>query len=409
MELKTTPTSPRARRSKEIEKLYQEGLSTIERPTKSRSSLVLSIVLAALVGVLGSAVGLFVISQVAPDLQLFGGEYRGDQVVVRGTLSAQTVAKALSTIQPSLVMIFPEKPTESADSLEQVYLPAQKVGNAVVLSTDGWLVTDAGSIADLGRRYVAVDSQRTVHPVEQIIADPATRVYYLKVSSEGLTPAGFEGTAPIAGDSTIAVSLDATSLAPIARTTALVGTSGTPASTIVDALHSTERLAHTLELAETLPRSFGGAALVSNRGELVGVLLSSESGVMRAEPVTHLSTALKSVLEHDRVRRPALGVHYLDLATTLNVPLSLTDGAKQGVLVIGLTDQGIPAVESDSAAAAAELSEHDIITAVNGTPLDRRVDLAELVQSFDRGTVLTLGITRQGSQEELTVTLGELE
>mgnify|MGYP005836247407 CR=1 FL=1 len=92
-----------------------------------------------------------------------------------------------------------------------------------------------------------------------------------------------------------------------------------------------------------------------------------------------------------------LGVAYetltSELADTLSV--SVTDGA-----VIREVQEGSPAEE-------AGLQENDIITAVNGEPVDAQRTLHERLYAYEAGEVVTLSVLRDGERLSVDVTLGE--
>lgn len=66
----------------------------------------------------------------------------------------------------------------------------------------------------------------------------------------------------------------------------------------------------------------------------------------------------------------------------------------------------IERVYEDTPAAEAGLQEGDIITAVDGDPVDQRRTLSERLAAYDEGEVVTLTVIRDGEELSLDVTLG---
>jgi len=66
----------------------------------------------------------------------------------------------------------------------------------------------------------------------------------------------------------------------------------------------------------------------------------------------------------------------------------------------------IEQVFEDTPAATAGLQEGDIITAVDGDPVDQRRTLSERLAAYDEGEVVTLTVLRDGEELSLSVTLG---
>ena len=67
----------------------------------------------------------------------------------------------------------------------------------------------------------------------------------------------------------------------------------------------------------------------------------------------------------------------------------------------------IQLVDPDSAAAEAGLLEGDIVTAVNGEPVDQERTLRDRIYAYEPADVITLTVLRGGESMEVEVTLGE--
>lgn len=85
----------------------------------------------------------------------------------------------------------------------------------------------------------------------------------------------------------------------------------------------------------------------------------------------------------------------LDEQVAAENDVELTDGAL------------VKEVVADSPAAEAGLEVGDIITAVNGEPVDQERTLRDRVSAYEAGDVITLTIVRAGAEQQLDVTLGE--
>ena len=72
-------------------------------------------------------------------------------------------------------------------------------------------------------------------------------------------------------------------------------------------------------------------------------------------------------------------------------------------------DQTIKKLEvvAGSPAAQAELQVGDVITAINGQPLDERHPLVSLLLEHVAGATITLEVMRNGQTFQTTLTLGE--
>ena len=82
--------------------------------------------------------------------------------------------------------------------------------------------------------------------------------------------------------------------------------------------------------------------------------------------------------------------------------------AGKGALVIGDSSQGQPAVVSDSPADKAGLKEGDVILKVSSETVGEGKSLSRALNSFQPNEEVTLKILRDGKEEEVKVTLGEM-
>ena len=99
-----------------------------------------------------------------------------------------------------------------------------------------------------------------------------------------------------------------------------------------------------------------------------------------------------------RVAHPFIGIQYVPLNPALAARLSVQvqDGAVIGQVVPG------------SPAATAGLQPEDIITTIDGQPLQGESALAEAINAHKPGDSVTLAVLRSQQQVSVRVTLGQL-
>ncbi|GAB4196649.1 MAG: hypothetical protein OHK0013_04030 [Sandaracinaceae bacterium] len=149
-----------------------------------------------------------------------------------------------------------------------------------------------------------------------------------------------------------------------------------------------------------------GGALISSRGELVGIntaILSrtgGNHGIGFAIPSNMVQPIVQSLLQHGKVVRGWLGVSIQDLSTQLAQAraFQLASG-QQGVLVNG--------VEEGSPAAAAGIRAGDVIEQLNGERLTSSSQLRTIVATRGAGADITLTIVRGQERLQVPVRLGE--
>jgi serine protease Do len=147
-----------------------------------------------------------------------------------------------------------------------------------------------------------------------------------------------------------------------------------------------------------------GGALVNMKGELVGIntaILSKSGGYQGigfAIP-SNMARAIKdNLLEHGRVIRGWLGVAIQDLDKKLATAMELE--IEKGVL--------ISHVGEESPAEKAGLQRGDVILKLDGEMVESTSKLRNRIAAKGAGKKVALHFLREGKEEQLDVTLGEL-
>jgi S1-C subfamily serine protease len=158
-----------------------------------------------------------------------------------------------------------------------------------------------------------------------------------------------------------------------------------------------------------------GGPLVNRCGEVVGIttaIMPDAQNIGFAIPISLVKAALPSLLTHGRIIRPWLGVQGLlvgrPLRELLRIPL--TDG-----LLIEIVEPGSPAEAAELRGGQLDLTIDgqavliggDIITAVNGKPVDTPEKLADAMKDLGVGATARLTVFRGGQTREVECVLPE--
>jgi serine protease Do len=147
-----------------------------------------------------------------------------------------------------------------------------------------------------------------------------------------------------------------------------------------------------------------GGPLVNLRGEVVGIntAILSRTGGFQGIGFTIPSNQAKFVYsalkEKGKVVRGWLGVSIGDVSKDLRLARDLGYEGTTGVLVQEVL-AGTPAV--------GRLQHEDIITHINGKPVQNMHQLRNMIAAFPPKTDVQMTVFRDGGQEKVTVTLGE--
>ena len=146
-----------------------------------------------------------------------------------------------------------------------------------------------------------------------------------------------------------------------------------------------------------------GGALIDTRGNLIGIntaIYSNNGGSMGigfAIPINLAKQIMESILANGSVTRGWIGVEPQNLTKELSESLGLP-GNTQGVLLSGVLEGG--------PAARGGVKPGDVLTAVNGKPINDVRSLLNQIAQISPGNDANLTILRKGKEMELTAQTG---
>ncbi|MBD9214060.1 MAG: PDZ domain-containing protein, partial [Senegalimassilia anaerobia] len=300
-------------------------------------------------------------------------------------------------------------------------LTESSLGSGVVLSEDGYIVTNNHVVAGADALKVTVGGEE--YDADVVGTDESSDIAVIKLrNASGLTPVEIGDSdnltsgewvmsigSPFGLEQSVATGIvSATSRSQIMSNSESGGgsdgygygyggsSSQSGGYTIYPNMIQTD--------AAINPGNSGGA-LVDSNGKLIGIntLITSYSGnysgVGFAIPVNYAVNIAQQIIEGKTPTHAQLGVSL----STVN-----SQNAKRYGLKV---DSGayISAVNSGSGAAEAGLEEGDIVTKFDGNSVSSASDLMLDVRSKNPGDKVTLEINRNGDTKQIEVTLGSDE
>ncbi|MEX2464047.1 MAG: trypsin-like peptidase domain-containing protein [Balneolaceae bacterium] len=297
---------------------------------------------------------------------------------------------------------------ESADESENEngiwdrFLPprARTVGSGVVISTDGYILTNYHVIRDALRDGISVtlDDKRSYN-ARIVGGDPSTDLAVIKIDANQLKAA-------IIGDSDL-LEVGEWVLAignPFRlRSTVTAGIVGA-LSRDVQIINDEYRIESFIQTDAAINRGNSGGALVNTSGELIGIntAIATQSGSYQgygfAVPSNLALKVASDIIEFGEVKRGLMGVSIqtVDSGIARRVGLDRIEG----VVISGFGE--------DSAAEEAGLRRDDVILSVNGKKVNESNFLQERVAMFRPGDDIVLSIWRSGELFDRNLTLREL-
>lgn len=262
---------------------------------------------------------------------------------------------------------------------------------AVSLTSDGWLVTSSAALRSAKLADIAVGWKGRLYTPTQGIRDTASGLVYLKIGVTDLPPAAL--ASPLDLELGQPVWLESMTQQYAPNTVVRYGMTTGSATTF-----SSDQWNRRYILAYTSYAPF--ASVWNERGQLVGFAESGKGEVLPAEAIR---TALTSLLARGEIRRPSLGVRYVDLRDTYRH--GQVAASQNGALVRG--DKQNP-IFTPTSPAKAMLKEGDVIERIDRDILDGTWTLGERVLEYLPGSTVTVAGTRQGKPFEATITFQDV-
>lgn len=306
--------------------------------------------------------------------------------------------------------------TESAPQRSQFYYydpfrdqywngPQQKPqvgsGSGVIISGDGYIVTNNHVIKDAEKVSVTLHDRRT-YSAKVIGKDPNTDIALLKIEEAGLPYLLYGNSDDVkVGEWVLAVgnpfNLNSTVTAGIvsAKGRNMGILENNPAQDMfpVESFIQTD--------AAVNPGNSGGA-LVNTGGQLIGINTAiasntgSYTGYSFAVPVNLAKKVVNDLLEFGKVQRAYLGVSIRDIDSKLMAERKLEGGLK-GIYVTGISEGG--------GADEAGMLEGDVILQVGEVAVNNVPELQEQIGHFRPGDKISVKVRRDGEEKLLAVTL----
>jgi Do/DeqQ family serine protease len=272
----------------------------------------------------------------------------------------------------------------------------QSTGSGVILSEDGYIVTNNHVVEDANQVEVTLDDKRT-YTADVIGADPSTDLALLKINEKGLNYAVYGNSDNVkVGEWVLAVGNPFNLTSTV--TAGIVSAKARNINILPNQKFPIESFIQTD--AAVNPGNSGGA-LVNTKGELVGINAAiasntgSYSGYSFAIPVTIVKKVVDDLLEFGKVQRGFIGVSIKDIDADFAKKNSIKK--LDGVYVDGLTDGG--------AAQNAGIKIGDIITKINGVIIKTAPALQEQVGRYRPGDKISVTLIRNDLEKVIDVVL----
>ena len=274
---------------------------------------------------------------------------------------------------------------------------AQGLGSGVIISTDGYILTNHHVIDGADQIKVDLNDDRTLD-AKVVGTDPLSDLAVLKIDASNLPVLALGDSDKVrVGDVVLAIG----NPMGIGQTVTMGIISAKGRHTGLPGSGSFEDF---LQTDAPINQGNSGGALVSTNSELIGInsqILTPSGGSIGigfAIPSNMARTITDTLIKTGKVRRGQLGVTVVKAGSETAKRLGVKES--KGIVVAQIGPGG--------PADRAGLKAGDVITALNGTEVNDINTFRNQVASAGPGADVTLTVVRDGRRQEIRAKLGEL-
>ena len=277
--------------------------------------------------------------------------------------------------------------------------PVLGFGSGVIISNDGYIVTNNHVVANSEKVYVTLNDKREFQ-ANVIGADPSTDLALLKIEGDNFhyIPWGDSDSIQV-GEWVLAVGN------PFNLTSTVTSGIVSAKAKNIGIIQDQYPMESFIQTDAAVNRGNSGGALVDIHGNLIGITTAIISpsggyaGISFAVPVSIVKKVVMDIIEFGVVQRAILGVSIQDVTSDLAKEKGLDK--IEGVY--------ISEVRPDGAAKFAGIEPGDIIISVNGVNVNSSGELQEQISRYRPKDKVTVIAKRNGKTKQFEVTLRNLQ
>lgn len=291
--------------------------------------------------------------------------------------------------------------------------PRVGAGSGVIISTDGYIITNNHVIEGADELEVTLNDNRKFD-AKLIGTDPATDIALIKIDAKDLPTIPFGDSEKLkVGEWVLAVGNPFNLTSTV--TAGIVSAKGRGISLGSDDKSKIESFIQTD--AAVNPGNSGGA-LVNTKGELVGINTAiysetgSYAGYSFAVPISIAGKVASDLKQYGTVQRAVLGVQIIGVGDIMdqlsmpNVPDKYKEELKGMKENIKVSEGAYVAEFADrSVAKEAGIEVGDVIISVNGVKVKSANALQEQIGKYRPGDKVTVKVNRKGTEKSFEVQL----
>lgn len=384
-----------------------EPTPAANRPTRSRNGGVIALaVVSLLIGAAGLTFGIIAflkdgqgkpVEAVSAD-----GYYTGNSVEFEET----SVANIVSKVTPAVVSIISET-RSSGYSYFFSSGTTQSAGTGMIVSKDGYVLTNKHVIDGATKVTVVTDAGDTYDDVDIVGEDPLNDVAYLKINGAKDLP-----TIALGDSKTIAVGQPVLAIGNAlgayqnSVTQGIISGTGRSVTAGDSNGNNQETLTDMLQTDAAINPGNSGGPLVNAAGEVIGIntaVATSANGLGFAIPISATKGMLNRIMEGGKAERAYLGLTYVTVTAEVAKEAKLS--VNHGAYIYNSSSRSGEAIVKNGPADKAGIKTKDVITKVGNVEVGRAGSISTLIGEYKVGDTVQLTYVRDGKEYTTNVTL----
>ncbi|MCS7074333.1 MAG: trypsin-like peptidase domain-containing protein [Bacteroidia bacterium] len=277
--------------------------------------------------------------------------------------------------------------------------PAYNTGSGVIISADGFIVTNYHVIDKADAIEVILNNKHS-YEAKVIGQDPSTDLALLKIEAKNLKPIVVGNSDQVKiGEWVLAVGNPFNLTSTV--TAGIVSAKGRN----INIVNSQFPIESFIQTDAAINPGNSGGALVNLKGELIGIntAIASQTGSYNgygfAIPVNIVKKIVKDFIDYGEVQRAFIGMEVADIDAKLAQKIGNEDYS--GVY--------IESISSDGSAKQAGIKPGDVLLKVNGIQVNSKAEYLEQLSYYRPGEKIKLVVRSGNTYKEVVVTLTNRE
>ena len=379
-----------------------------KRTTRGRNGGIIALaVVSLLIGAAGLAFGIIAFfsnnqSSNSTETVSVDGYYSGNSVEFEET----SIAGIVSKVTPAVVSIVSET-RSSGYSLFFGSGTSQSAGTGMIVSSDGYVLTNKHVIEGASKVQVVTSSGDTYDDVDIVGEDPLNDVAYLKINGAKDLPTITLGDSKsiAVGQPVLAIG-NALGVYQNSVTQGIISGTGRSVTASDSNGSNSETLTDMLQTDAAINPGNSGGPLVNAAGDVIGIntaVSTSANGLGFAIPISATKGMLKRIMEDGKAERAYLGLTYITVTAEVakEAKLSVTHGA----YIYNNSSRSGEAIVKNGPADKAGIKTGDVITKVGNIEVGRAGSISTLIGEYKVGDTVQLTYVRDGKENTTNVTL----